>query len=150
MQPLAKSVSANNNSNHLIMSKREEVKDLERAAFATAYVDNGFNGKQAALAIKPHLTERSAEVMASDYLSTPEVQERVSAITEQTRQVMFASAERAIKSIWEREMQDPDPEIRAIGLKYLKEFTQIFSPEAKMPKTANQKNVYNFPSKKQS
>lgn len=132
------------------MPKREEVKDLERGAFATAYVGNGFNATQAVLAIKPQLTENSASVAAARLLDDDRTLEKVSAITERTRQVMFESAERAIKSIWEREMQDPDPEIRAIGLKYLKEFTQIFSPESKMPKTANQKNVYNFPSKKQS
>lgn len=129
------------------MSKREEVKDLERAAFATAYVENGFNGKQAALAIKPNLTEHGAEVCATRALSDERVLEKVSAITEQTRQVVFDAIAFAVKSLRENEIESDNPELRAMGHKYLNEYGKIFSPDSKTPKTAIQKNNYNFPSK---
>lgn len=129
------------------MSKREEVKDLERAAFATAYVEHGFNGKRAALAIKPHLTSSSAEYAASDYLSDPKVVSRVSAITDQCREEIFAIIRRAAQSIEDKELQSEDPAIRGMGHKYLNEYGKIFAPDSRTPKTAIQNNNYKFPRK---
>ncbi len=51
--------------------KRPEIKALETKAFAKAYIENGYDGKNAMLAIKPDLTPGSAAVAASVALTEP-------------------------------------------------------------------------------
>lgn len=50
---------------------------LYRKAFVAEYIKNGMNGTRAMLAVKPHLTQKSAGVIACRELNDVKVQEEI-------------------------------------------------------------------------
>lgn len=129
------------------MSKRVEVKALKEHAFAQAYVDNGFNGKQAMLAINSEMTDNSAAVEGSKLLKNPNVQERIEALTSGVREDLSRAIGKAVRK-FEREIDDPDPDKSKFAAKMLADYGKIYQPEQKQPKTAIQNNKYYLPERK--
>ena len=80
-------------------------------AFAREYVKNGFNGTQAYLALRPHVTYGTAEVSAIRILGNTRTQEAMAEI------VADIATPEEVKQVLSDYMRDKDPKVRASSVR---------------------------------
>ena len=108
--------------------------ELFHKAFARKYVENGLNGKQAYLAIRPHVTPNTATNEAATTLRKPSVKREIEALMEKAGLTVDSAL-----TIHKRNMQQ-DKNLHTTDVNYLSDinwlqdkqqhsFSILFQPE---------------------
>lgn len=126
------------------MGASEIKKKIEEKAFAQAYIDNGMNATQAALAIKPQISPVSAGEMGSRLLKRVEETGAINTLLGDVTDHWREATKKAI-ALAHKWLDSDDVQLQSNALKYLNELGKVVAPASSGPKSLTQINKYTIP-----
>lgn len=111
---------------------KESIKkrELLEKAFAKAYVENGFNGTQAVMAVRPDLPPESASVASSRWLRNDSVQLQIQGFSQDVLNLFSQTLTKAI-ALADRWVSSPEEDQQDKGMTWIKDLAKSLAPTAK-------------------
>lgn len=124
--------------------KSDTTRAITEKAFAQAYLNNGMNATQAALAIKPQLTRGSAGVEGSRLLERVNESGAIDSLIGDVTNDWKEATRKAI-ALAQKWLDSDNILLQSNALKYLNELGKVVAPASSGPKSLTQINKYTIP-----
>ncbi len=119
-------------------------KKIEEKAFAQAYLEHGMNATQAAMAIKPHITHKSAGVEGSRLLERVSKTGAIDSVLGDVKNHWQDATRKAI-ALAHNWLDGNDKQLQLHAMKFLQELGKVVAGASAQPRSATQINNYKLP-----